>query len=882
MSRRTLRLAVLPAMALATAGATAVELTTHVRSNGPVYLVFGLTVAWAFAIAGLIAWRRRPGNRTGPLMVAIAFAWLAASMTDSRSDTVFTLGLVLANLWPGLLVHLLLAYPSGLLDRRSKIVVAIAYADTLGLALLTLPFSQPRTDIAGVPRSAASNLALISHQHQVVFTLEALATVIAVPVIVLILLEVRRRWKSASPAARRVLAPLYATGAFAIAMLLVLVVSSTIWPATSHVAFYGFSLAFAGIPVGYLVGILHTRLDRASAIGLLVERLRDRPAAGGVRDALREALNDPTLELAYRRSGGDEYVDVAGEPFVLPPPGAGRSVQLVRREGAVVAAIVHDPSLLEDGGLVDAVSGAAALAIQNERLQAELRAQIQEVGASERRLRLLLENVRLVAVTTDLEGRITFCNEYMCELTGWSREELLGRGWAETFNPDSRIVGQLAESRVRAHEEAPMRTRSGEVLEMAWSTTLDRDAEGRITGATGIGEDVTERNRATAELRRVARRQAALRRVATAVAAAADPAVVFHLVAEEVGRLLGGRAAALVRFDPAGDAGSVVGEWAAEGYTGMQVGSRLTFDGPTAVARVARSGRSVRIDDYRELRGEYAAQVRTLGFNAAVAAPIMVDARLRGAIVVSTVLGAPLPADAEAGVAQFAELVALGLANAEARSELAGSRARIVTAGDAERRRLERNLHDGAQQRLVSLSVALRMIRGALDNPAMAQRQLDSASEELRLALEELRELARGIHPAVLTDYGLEAALNALVQRPSPVPVTLDVELDCPLDSQVEAAVYYVAAEALANAAKHSRAEHASVSVRCEGGQVTLEVTDDGVGGADRYDGDGLRGLNDRLAVLGGGLELLSPEGVGTVVTARVPITRPAAHMLPV
>jgi signal transduction histidine kinase len=112
--------------------------------------------------------------------------------------------------------------------------------------------------------------------------------------------------------------------------------------------------------------------------------------------------------------------------------------------------------------------------------------------------------------------------------------------------------------------------------------------------------------------------------------------------------------------------------------------------------------------------------------------------------------------------------------------------------------------------------------------------------------------------------------------------VTLDVQLDCPLDTQVEAAVYYVAAEALANAAKHSRAEHASVSVRCDGGQVTLEVTDDGVGGADRYDGDGLRGLNDRLAVLGGGLELLSPEGVGTVVTARVPITRPAAHMLPV
>ncbi|MGN6377518.1 MAG: PAS domain S-box protein, partial [Gaiellales bacterium] len=459
MSQRAVRAAVAAAMALATAWAIEIEATTHVRSNSASYLVFGLTVAWAFTIAGLIAWRRRPGNRTGPLMVAIGFAWIAQALTDSRTDAVFTLGLVLSNLWPGLLTHLLLAYPSGTLDRRSRILVWIAYLDTVGLSLLTLPFAQPRDDVAGMSHSSASNLLLISHQHRVVVATELVATVVAVPLIAAVMIELWRRWRTATPVARRVLTPLYATGAVAAGVLLLSILVAVVWSDVSDFAFFAFAVAFTGIPIGYLFGILRTRLDRSSAIGILMERLRDRPAAGGVRDALREALNDPTLELAYRRSGGEEYVDVAGEPFSLPPPGAGRSVRPVRREGVVVAAIVHDPTLLEDAGLVDAVCGAAALAIQNERLQAELRAQIQEVGASERRLRQLLENVQLVAVTTDVQGRITFCNECMCELTGWSRDELLGRSWAETFNSDSRIVEQLAAGGVVAHEEAPMRTR---------------------------------------------------------------------------------------------------------------------------------------------------------------------------------------------------------------------------------------------------------------------------------------------------------------------------------------------------------------------------------------------------------------------------------------
>src|SRR5215471_4240837 len=152
-------------------------------------------------------------------------------------------------------------------------------------------------------------------------------------------------------------------------------------------------------------------------------------------------------------------------------------------------------------------------AVEPERLEAELRAQMQEARASERRLRDVLEGVNLVAVSTDLEGRVRFCNRYLCELSGWTREELLGRSWAETFNPNSTIVEQTAAGRVADHEEAPLRTRSGDHLEIAWSTTLDRDADGNITGATGIGQDVTERNRVAANLRRLAQEQAALRRV---------------------------------------------------------------------------------------------------------------------------------------------------------------------------------------------------------------------------------------------------------------------------------------------------------------------------------------------------------------------------------
>ena len=240
--------------------------------------------------------------------------------------------------------------------------------------------------------------------------------------------------------------------------------------------------------------------------------------------------------------------------------------------------------------------------------------------------------------------------------------------------------------------------------------------------------------------------------------------------------------------------------------------------------------------------------------------------------MVSTVQETPFPPGAEQRIADFAELVALALANAEARRELAASRARIVEAGDAERRRLERNLHDGAQQRLVAIALSLRMCeRKVAEGDPAAIELLSQAKAELADALEELRELARGIHPAILTDRGLLPALEMLAGRAS-IPVEVATTLDERLPASVEAAAYYIVAEAVTNASKHARASRVQVNVDHTNGRVLVEVADDGVGGADQRRGSGLRGLRDRVEALGGELALESPAGAGTTLTARLPV----------
>ena len=369
-------------------------------------------------------------------------------------------------------------------------------------------------------------------------------------------------------------------------------------------------------------------------------------------------------------------------------------------------------------------------------------------------------------------------------------------------------------------------------------------------------------------LRLLAEEQAALRRVATLIASAAAPDRVFHAVAEEAGRLLGAKTAATVRFAEQG--GVVVGRWDVDEAAGFDVGTLVPYSDPDVpVYRASQHGG--RIDDYTDVPGEAARITREAGYLSSVVAPIVAGGRTWGALFVFSTEPHHFGEDAEQRLADFTELVALALESVEAYDQLRASRTRIVEAGIAERRRLERNLHDGAQSRVVSLSLQLRLARQALpENPATAATLLSAAGDELLLALDELRELARGLHPAILTDRGLQAALESLADR-APFPVEIEGVPSERLDEALEAALYYVAAESLTNAAKHAQASAARIVVSATDQLAALEVYDDGRGGANLSAGSGLRGLADRVEALGGRLDVRSAVAGGTAVRAQLP-----------
>jgi signal transduction histidine kinase len=278
------------------------------------------------------------------------------------------------------------------------------------------------------------------------------------------------------------------------------------------------------------------------------------------------------------------------------------------------------------------------------------------------------------------------------------------------------------------------------------------------------------------------------------------------------------------------------------------------------------------MDNYGDSSGPTSALVRELGIRSTVGAPIVVEGRLWGVMVASSKDPEPLPADTESRIAAFTELAATAISNTEARVELAASRARIVETADEERRRVVRDLHDGAQQRLVHTVVMLKLAGRALENdeegaPALVTEALEHAKD----ATAELRELAHGILPSVLTRGGLRAGVDALASR-MPMPVEIGVSVDR-LPPAVEATAYFVVAEALTNVVKHSRAHHAAVTASVEDGTLQVQVRDDGVGGA-QVDGSGFLGLGDRLAVIDGRLRVESPPEGGTLVAAAIPFAR--------
>jgi len=371
------------------------------------------------------------------------------------------------------------------------------------------------------------------------------------------------------------------------------------------------------------------------------------------------------------------------------------------------------------------------------------------------------------------------------------------------------------------------------------------------------------------ELGRLADEQAALRRVATLVARGVPPAEVFAVVAEEVGRLVGSDAAHVVRYEHDSTATLVAG-WSRDGDPPL-VGARYTIEQDTPSAEILRTGQPARTDGYADAPGSIRARVSQLGIRSSVASPITVEGRLWGATAVSSKRPEPLPARTEERIVEFTELVATAIANSQARADLAASRARIVRSADDARRRIERDLHDGIQQRLVSLALDLRATQASVpaEHPDLGA-QLDRIVAGLGDALDELRETSRGIHPAALSEGGLGPALKALARRCA-VPVGVDLVLEARLPEPIEVAAYYVVSEALTNVAKHSRASRAHVGVETRDRGLHLSVRDDGVGGADPSLGSGLIGLTDRVQALGGTITVHSPTGAGTMLQINLP-----------
>jgi GAF domain-containing protein len=400
--------------------------------------------------------------------------------------------------------------------------------------------------------------------------------------------------------------------------------------------------------------------------------------------------------------------------------------------------------------------------------------------------------------------------------------------------------------------------------------TLPQDTEVRLASFTELVATAVANAESRAGLARLAEEQAALRRVATLVARGTPPEEVFAAVVKEVGQLLPVDSASMARYEPDGTLIFV----ATLGTAGepFPLGSRRPLGGMNLGTMVFETGRAARLDGYADISsGPLGAGVREAGIRSSVATPIVVEGHLWGVIAAGSIVQPTLPAETEGRLGSFTELVATAIANAESRAALSASRARIVAAADESRRRIERDLHDGAQQRLVHAVIVLKLaLRAMSQGNADAGKLVGEALEHAEQANAELRELAHGILPAALTRGGLRAGVEALLSRVS-LPVTVDVRVGR-LPAGVEATAYFVISEALTNAVKHAAAATAVVTAQIERGELRVEVRDDGVGGAQGGHGTGLGGLEDRVVALDGRLVLESPPGGGTCVRAVLPV----------
>jgi signal transduction histidine kinase len=678
-----------PAAIAAGAVGVALTLTSDHEEHPGFTIALALFVSMSFVLAGLIGWTRRPANRTGVLMVAVGFGILATSLYEANDALPFTLGNLLGSLFIAAFLHLLLAYPSGrLISRNGRAIVVGAYATALLAPLLDSMFPERHTC---KPHACPDNLVFVSHNHVAHVVETTVWTTVAVALFAGAFALLIGRWRRATPALRRQLRAVYLSGGLSVLLLAIGFVVTPFSGVANTIVSIALIVTFTAVPFLFLAGLLGTTLARSAGVGTIFSRVPERASPGEVQEGLRQALRDPTAQVAYWYEEGAHYVDVDGNHFELPPETRDRVVTRLEYADSPVAAIVHDAALREEPELLDAITGAARIALERDKLLVEVKARAERYRA-------------VLQAMPDLMFRIARDGTY--------------RSY-NAPNP-SDLLNEVVVGR-KVHERLP------------------------------------------AEL--------------------ADRVLAAGQAAVDRGTLQ------MIEYD-------------------------LDFSGETRnyEARFAPSGE----DEFLMIVREITERKRQ-------------------------------------------------------HEELEASRARIVAAGDEERRKLERNLHDGAQQRLVSLSLSLRLAQGRIrTDPEGTARLLDASREELAHALEELRELARGIHPAVLTDRGLDAALEALAAR-APLPVEIDGP-GCELPPQVEAAAYYVVSEALANVTKYAQASAVEVKVDRSNGVAVVEVADDGVGGADPLRGSGLRGLADRVAALSGKLEIVSPPGAGTRVRAEIPL----------
>jgi PAS domain S-box-containing protein len=798
--------------------------------NPRLAIVIAMLAGLSFTIAGAFAAATRPENRTGAQMLAVGLLWSLGALQVTSGSLPFTIGYLLSGLAFVAFAHLILSYPTGHLRPGDRwLVWGVLVVVVLGPLLVTLFDPTPIPTCDSCPKSAflVNDSPRLARAAGVVLALGAAAMGAA------FIVRLVRRYRRATPPLRRVIGPVYL---FTLVSLITLVASGLIATVSASVGFVVELAALASLalmPVAFVAGVLRVRHARAGIADLAIAIGNGTP----LRDALAEALGDPSLQLAYWSPERERWVDEEGMALSDPIAKDAHAATFVEQGGRRVAALIHDQTLTEQRELVDAVAATVSIAFEKERLQAEVRAQY-------RSLETIINTAPSLLSVVDTEGRFRNFNRAVEIASGLDDRERIDRAyfWDVFISHEEREAmierfHQAAPDFSETEYENSFTDAKGQERVIAWRTAPLVDESGTVVRIVAGGIDITDRKRREVDLQRQ-------RDFANTVA---DTIPSFIVITDREGLIVsnGANRAFCDAF------GRRIDELA-----GMSI---LDLVDPVDEfsARIAIAGAANGIAQTERETAWIGRDARRLTI-AWTATPIL-DQRGAARVLVS------------------------GMDVSERKrqeEEVRASRTRIVAATDAARRRLERNLHDGAQQRLAALSLSLRLAESRLpSDPGAAADLLKAARDELARALDELRELARGLHPNVLTDRGLGPALESLVLR-SPFPVDVEVP-DERLAPAIEAAAYYVAAEALANVAKYAHAASAGVRIAedDERGEIVVEVTDDGIGGADPTRGSGLKGLEDRVAALDGTLEVESPPGAGTRIRATIPTASRVARL---